>query len=50
MRVDATEVTEGGNDEVRAVYRKVFADCGMSLLFAERDCQLFFEKGDDYTK
>lgn len=35
-RADGTEVSKGGRDEVRPVYREEFADAAMSILFAER--------------
>lgn len=43
-----TEIARGGHDEVRPIYREEFADFGMSRLFAERNWQLFLQKGNDY--
>lgn len=44
------EVTKGGHDEVRPIYRDKFTDRCMYRFFSERDWLFCTEKGDGYTK
>lgn len=47
-RAVGTELTEGGPDEIRLVYREKVADRGKLWDFAERAWRLFPKKGSEY--
>lgn len=48
-RADGTDVTNGDHEEICPVFRKEFADRGMSYKLVERASNLFLEKKIDYT-
>lgn len=47
---DRPEISKGGHNEIRSVYREAFADHGISHYYAKRVWYRFLEKSDDYTE